>query len=656
MRNKRSFYGTQKLCTLVFSFFVLIHGSTAQQHLVDSLSKLLEQPMADSNRAVSMMRLAVDYEVIDTAKAYLAYRHAIKFASDKKLYYFLGRIYHNQSYLLGTAARYTESLASLDTAIRYYQEAGTSKAKKWEANAYGDIANMLRGRNELQQSLQYHLKCIELLKQLKLESDLALRYSNISLLFGNIQEFDKQREYANQAVVYAKRSGSRLNLQMAYTIMTYACSMRDENKLAKEYLDSAHVLFDEYSNIDFMATYYLVSAQVYKKLNLLDSAFHYFEKCLAASSKRNYSHGMAESHLQMGAIAILQKKYPDAERYLLIGIEEAKAINNYDILDMGYKYLSDIYAVTGRYKQAYDFLWKYKDISDSILNLESKKNMLELEKKYETTKKDAQLKLQQVLLQKKDMVNYFLIASAFILIIIFLLSLRNYKQKQKIQRQRISELETEKQLTATEAVLKGEEQERSRLAKDLHDGLGGMLSGIKYSFNTMKGNLIMTPENHQAFQRSMDMLDGSIKEMRRVAHNMMPEALVKFGLDAALNDFCNDINQSGAIQVSYQSINLVNANIDQTTSITIYRIIQELISNSIRHASAKKVLVQVTKTSDQLAVTVEDDGSGFDTTLLSQSKGIGWTNIQHRVDFLQGKLDINSQIGKGTSVYIEFNT
>ena len=159
-------------------------------------------------------------------------------------------------------------------------------------------------------------------------------------------------------------------------------------------------------------------------------------------------------------------------------------------------------------------------------------------------------------------------------------------------------LETEKQLTATEAVLKGEEQERTRLAKDLHDGLGGMLSGIKYSFQTMKRNLIMTPENQQAFERSMDMLDSSIKEMRRVAHNMMPEALVKFGLDTALKDFCNDINQSGALQVNYQSIGMENAVLDQTTAITIYRIVQELINNTMKHAAAKTAIVQVSKTNE----------------------------------------------------------
>src|SRR4030095_5863905 len=157
-------------------------------------------------------------------------------------------------------------------------------------------------------------------------------------------------------------------------------------------------------------------------------------------------------------------------------------------------------------------------------------------------KKDKQIQLQAAQLRERRFWNYSLISAAIILLIISLLFYRNYKQKQKLQEQRIRELEKETQLTATDAVLKGEEQERARLAKDLHDGLGGMLSGIKYSFQNVKDSLVMTPDNHQAFERTMDMLDSSIKEMRRVAHNMMPAALVKFGLDTALKDFCNDIN------------------------------------------------------------------------------------------------------------------
>jgi len=263
--------------------------------------------------------------------------------------------------------------------------------------------------------------------------------------------------------------------------------------------------------------------------------------------------------------------------------------------------------------------------------------------------------LQDAQLRGKTILNYLLVGTGAGLLIILLLSYRTYTQKRKLQQQRITELEAEKQLTATEAVLKGEEQERTRLAKDLHDGLGGMLSGIKYSFTTMKGNLVMTPENHQAFERSMDMLDSSIREMRRVAHNMMPEALIRFGLNTALNDFCNDINQSGALIISYQSIGLEGVSIDQTTSITLYRIVQELINNTMKHAKATTSIVQLTISNGQLSLTVEDDGKGFDTTILNTNKGIGWVNIKNRVEFLKGKLDITSKEGEGTSVHIELN-
>jgi signal transduction histidine kinase len=320
-----------------------------------------------------------------------------------------------------------------------------------------------------------------------------------------------------------------------------------------------------------------------------------------------------------------------------------------------YTVLSYIAAGEGDHKNSLWAMQKKDSIQDALFNDEVIRTSAELQTRYETEKKDKQLELQGAQLQYRMMMNYVLFGSVATILIISLLFYRNYRQKQKLQQLRISELETEKQLNSTEAVLKGEEQERIRLAKDLHDGLGGMLSGIKYSLNAMKGNLIMTPENHQAFERSMDMLDSSIKEMRRVAHNMMPEALVRFGLDTALKDYCNDLNQSGALQVRYQSIGLANEGPDQTTAVTIYRIVQELIGNTLKHAAAKTAIVQITKTDGLLALTVEDDGKGFEPALVKQSKGMGWTNIQHRVDFLKGKLDIHAAPGKGTSVHIEFN-
>jgi two-component system, NarL family, sensor kinase len=193
------------------------------------------------------------------------------------------------------------------------------------------------------------------------------------------------------------------------------------------------------------------------------------------------------------------------------------------------------------------------------------------------------------------------------------------------------------------------------LAKDLHDGLGGMLSGIKYSFNNMKENLILTTDTAQAFSRSMDMLDNSIKEMRRVAHNMMPEPLLRYGLDKTLQDYAGEINKSGIVTVAYQSMGMENISVENTTAITIYRIVQELLNNVIKHAGAKQVLVQLLARDNKLVVNVEDDGKGFDTAIIGRVEGIGWENIKSRIEFLKGTLDVQSAEGKGTAVNMEFN-
>ena len=647
----------QKLfyCIICFLFSSL---AGAQQSIIDSLLLDLKKPLADSNRAMSLMRLGVNYENIDTSKAYKAYADAISFAVGKKLYYEAGRAYQNQSYLYRITVQYDKAIASINKAIENYQRSKHGKARLWEANAYNDKAAMLYAQNETGQAVELYLKSISVLEALEMFETMTTKYANLANLFGDIEEKEKHLEYALKAVDVARKSGNRQSLCIAFFTLTNYYNRQLEVVSAKRYLDSSRKYFNEAdntNNIDIQFSFYLISAQVFRISNQLDSALYFFKKCYDQSSALNYGYGMAESQLQMGAVSILKKDYPQAERYLLAGIKDAKAINYHGMLDEGYKYLSDVYSETGRYKEAYEYLWLYKELNDSVLNLASKKYATELEKKYESEKKDKQIKLQQAQLLRRKTLIYVALGAAAALLIVSLLTYRNYRQRQKIQQQRISELEKTRQLTATEAILKGEEQERSRLAKDLHDGLGGMMSGIKYSLLTMKKNQIMTPENQQAFERSIDLLDSSINELRRVAHNMMPEALVKFGLDTALGDFCNDVNQTGALQVSYQSIGIKDLHLDQTTSITIYRIVQELINNTMKHAAARSAIVQVSKTGTAITITVEDDGRGFNTAILEGVKGMGWSNIQSRVGYLNGKLDVQSEAGKGTSVHIELN-
>jgi two-component system, NarL family, sensor kinase len=169
----------------------------------------------------------------------------------------------------------------------------------------------------------------------------------------------------------------------------------------------------------------------------------------------------------------------------------------------------------------------------------------------------------------------------------------------------------------------------------------------------MKDNLIVTPENMTVFERSLDMIDASIKELRRVAYNMMPEMLVKFGLDEALKEYCIMVNNTKLLSVKYQSFGM-NTRLDNSIEIIIYRIVQELLNNILKHAAASEALVQLIKEENRCNILVEDNGKGFDTAILETSKGSGWTSIRSRVDYLKGQLEIHSQPRKGTSVNIEF--
>jgi signal transduction histidine kinase len=223
---------------------------------------------------------------------------------------------------------------------------------------------------------------------------------------------------------------------------------------------------------------------------------------------------------------------------------------------------------------------------------------------------------------------------------------------EKTEAQEALKLEIEKQKVKQLHVLSDiQEKERSRVAKDLHDGLGSMLSGIKMSLSNMRGNAVMSEENVQVFGRSLDMLDTSIRELRRVAHNLMPATLLKFGLTAALKDFADFVNQSKTLTVIFQQVGS-ERRLETQIELGIYRVANELINNALRHASATQLILQLNFEDHSAMLTVEDNGKGFDPGIAQESTGSGWTNIRSRVDFLKGSLDIQTAPGKGTTVTV----
>jgi signal transduction histidine kinase len=239
--------------------------------------------------------------------------------------------------------------------------------------------------------------------------------------------------------------------------------------------------------------------------------------------------------------------------------------------------------------------------------------------------------------------------------IFFSLGLANKRRQDaidKVEAEEALKLEVERQqVRHLNALSEVQESERSRFAKDLHDGLGGMLSGVKLSLSNMKGNVVLAAEHVDVFERALDMLDNSIHELRRVAHNLMPESLVKFGLAASLKDFCDFINSSKVITVIFQQIGTYKR-LEMSVEVVLYRIANELVNNTLRHASATELIIQLNYDDHSLTLTVEDNGKGFDQNVLERTTGSGWPNIKSRVAFLKGLLDVQTSAGNGTSVNI----
>ncbi len=204
-------------------------------------------------------------------------------------------------------------------------------------------------------------------------------------------------------------------------------------------------------------------------------------------------------------------------------------------------------------------------------------------------------------------------------------------------------LENQQKLSVSNALIEGEEVERKRIARDLHDGLGSMLSGLKIHLKLAEKDNVSTTE-------VTTLLDNSIKELRNISQNLMPESLLKLSLEHALRDLCM-ANSNTITNVEFQYL-INKSNLSKNHQIFIYRIIQELLNNALKYANASEILVSCSQNKETFFITVEDNGIGFNVSERSNT-GMGLRNIKNRVEFLNGKLEIESIINKGTSAYIE---
>ena len=633
----------------------------AQQHLADSISKVLQQEVADTIRAYNLVMLAMYTEPLDLERAHRIYQEAVDFSLSKNLDYYAGLALYYEATPLGLAGKYQLQMENLNRAADLFLKTDHTLSRRDLARVYGDISGSFRSMGKLDSAVVFSLMSIAILEGLMDNRRVATQCLNLAMIYQQLNLPGKQKEYVDKGLENARLAGNPSALMLGFLQQAaYYTSIYDFQK-AKLYADSATVYYSDRFDFSLKQNYFLLKAGTFQNISQFDSAVYYFQKAYENGKTAGSRWNMTEPLMQIGYIHLQQKNYTDAEKFVKMGLEIAEADSVMVFMKEGYGTLSDIYAGSGRYKEAHDYLTRFNTIKDSLLSEERKKFALDLEKKYEVEKHTAQIqqleaekRIQELSLREKILIIQSLLGILFTILVVGLLILRNYRQKQKLQQQQIEKLEAEKLLAATEAVLKGEEQERSRLAKDLHDGLGGLLSGIKYSFQNMKENLILTPENAGVFERSLDMLDSSINEMRRVAHNLMPESVYRFGLDSAIRDYCADIHNTGILHIKYQSFGMDTPIPDLSVSVSVYRIVQELVNNILKHAEASYAFVQITRSDSALFVDVEDNGKGMDPDVISGKGGMGWRNINSRVEYLKGTLSLESSEGRGTSIHIEF--
>jgi len=616
----------------------------------DSLLTQLSTAKEDTNKVLTLITTGqyVEYNNLEEAKYYYSKANVLS----KKLNYPMGvlKYYSNYTAVLNIQARFDSALLLTTEALQLAKEVGNEERI---IIAQQNLSATYSYLQDYEQALKYLLPSIAYFEKTNNDARLSLVYDNLGVIYRETKQYYKAMEFHKKALDIATRAGNSYdianvlsNLGNAYTSLKKYDSalsvMRQSLQIARK---------ENYENI--VSNNISNMGSVFIKKGKYDSLIIYCSEGFRLSEQLGDSLTMVNNLYGLALYAFYKKDFIHCNELANKGFAMAQQRNYAEPSQLFAELLSELALVKGDLEK-YDYYNRLSiGLSEKFFNESMQRNVQTLDKKFETEKKEKQLLLQQSSIRKKNTLIYIFIGSIASILLISLLAYRNYTQKRKLQEQKIEDLEKEKLLLATKSLLKGQEDERSRLAKELHDGLGGMLSGIKLTLGGMKGNMVLTEENARLFSGALTKLDQTISEMRRVAHSMMPEALLRLGLGQALSDYCNGLSESSAgLLVNYQQFGL-QERLPNDTEIVVYRIVQELLTNVMKHSKATQVLVQLMQQDNLLMLTVEDNGQGFKPETVLNNNGSGLSNIHSRVRYLHGTIDIKAEPGKGSSFHIE---
>jgi two-component system, NarL family, sensor kinase len=589
------------------------------------------------------------------------------FSLCRKLQYIngLGKCFLQRGLYYKSASEYQAALIHLDSALYISEYSNTDSTTLLKAKVLMLMANIYYIQENYYTSLNYYLEALKHTETDDIERRSTI-YVYITRIYTYLNNLPKAEEYAEKNISEVEKLSKQNDKNFIYFSVVDLYLEKNDLPLASYYLDKLSHVTDNPAQVQEIFGYFLKRGRISYLQSQFEKAFTYFKDAYKYALTGGHSASKSTALYHLAATALKLGYNIEAKKFAEDNLKIANEMDTKSAKIEALINLSDYYYKIGNTNQALQLTREAFSLKDTVI-AENKTNQLKiLGTMYESQKQQREISKLQLEKEKsfaseskKSFINKVLSAAVVALLFVIYLAFNNFKrgrqlskQQQEIQQQRITELQTNKQLLTIEAMLNVQEEERSRIAKDLHDGIGSLLSGTKLSLLNVKEKMAISPDDKILFQKSLGLLDTTIGDLRKVAQNLMPEALTKFGLQEALKDYCDHVQYSSGINVV--SIQLPQKRtVDNTAQVYIYRIIQELVNNVVKHAAAKNIIVQLSVQEDRTTLVVEDDGKGFDLASLSGNKGSGISNIMYRVQYFNGTIDISSSPGNGTSINIE---
>lgn len=548
------------------------------------------------------------------------------------------------------------SLISFNETIKVGEEGLLVASKLKDSVSYAELTRYLGMANyfkgDYEKSATYYFLAAGILERRNKQRELGYVINDIAKLYRKTRDLKRASVFYDQASTIFRSlndsSGMQMIMNESGVVYEYQGNYEEAIRRYRASLQMSTVLNDEAGkawSLSFLAGVYGLQSK-------FTQAEDFNLQALGIRQKLKDTFAITLSYSDLGIMYGAWSKYERAAYYLEESNKVAEKMQYKELLSNNYAELSRIANVTGDYKKALDFYTWHTQLKDSLFNAQKTRQIEELSTLYETNKKEQQIQVQQFTINKQNTQIFLILGFVAFAAVIGYLLYNRYRWKQQVKMQ--TEILKQQELAA-QSILEAEEKERTRIAKDLHDGIGQMMSAARMNlssfYNTAK---IEDGDQSRSLVNIIQLVDDSCKEVRAVSHSMMPSALLNKGLSDAVEELTAKISNK-ELQVSFYSEGF-SERLNTTTETILFRVIQECINNSIKHAEASTLHISLIHDNDGISVTIEDNGKGFSKDRQQNEDGMGLSNIKSRIQFLKGTVDIDSSPGNGTLVAIHVPT